>query len=183
MRTTASPARAAAAITAILLAVALAGCTPGDPAPSGSSSASESPAPTETVEPIDTPTPVPPSIDASERAAIVAGIEAGDPAAVGPWLSEPVTYILASSECCGEISAEDATGELISYTSASSGWASPVDDAYLDQVRASPYYADYVPADVLSLRAASDGLVVILGVTGDRITSMLVGHEEVLLLV
>ncbi|MCS0500599.1 hypothetical protein [Protaetiibacter mangrovi] len=179
---TATTARLASAAAAALLLVALAGCTPGEaPTPTGTPAASETPSETPTVEPAEETVPPVAEIDASERAAIVAGIEAGDPAAVGPYLTDPVNYILASSECCGVISAADATGELIGYTSGSSGWSSPVDPAYLDQVRMSPYYGELVPADVIALRASSDGLVVILGVEGDRIASVLVGHEDVLL--
>ena len=173
--------RVTAAAAAALIALALTACTPTDPAPSGTPSASGTSTASETPTPSSTPTPEVPSIDASERAAIVAGVASGDPAAIGPFMAEPVTYILASSECCGPVSAADATGELLAYTGSSSGWTSPLDSAYLDQVRASPYYASYVPADVISMKASSDSLVVILGVTGDRITSVLVGHEDVLL--
>ena len=55
------------------------------------------------------------------------------------------------------------------------------DPAYLDQVRVSPYYADYVPADVIAMKASSDDLVVIFGIEGELITSVLVGFEDILL--
>jgi hypothetical protein len=172
--------RSAAVLAAAILLV-LTGCGSPAPAPSAPATASDTPTPSTPPTPSTTPTPAAPSIDDSERAAIVAGVEAGDPAAIGPYFADTVTYIIASSECCGPVSAADATGELISYTGSSSGWASPLDTAYLDQMRMSPYYADLVPADVISMKAASDDLVVILGVSGERITSVLVGHRDVLL--
>lgn len=184
---TTTPVRAIAAIAALALVCALAACAPtGDAGPvaeSPTSPASESPEPTPTVEPADDPTPpAPPApgIDAAERAAIVAGIEAGDPAAVGPFFADEVDYVLASSECCAAMTAAAATSELLSYASSSSGWVSPLDPAYLETVRGNYYYGAYVPADVISMRAASDGLVVILGVAGDRIVSVLIGGDEVL---
>lgn len=181
---TTTPVRAIAALAALTLVCALAACAPtGDAGPvaeSPTSPASESPEPTPTVEPADDPTPPAPGIDAAERAAIVAGIEAGDPAAVGPFFADEVDYVLASSECCAAMTAAAATSELLSYASSSSGWVSPLDPAYLETVRGNYYYGAYVPADVISMRAASDGLVVILGVAGDRIVSVLIGGDEVL---
>ncbi len=177
---TARSARTALA-AALLAALALVGCSAPAPVPTSTPTASETADAGASGEPSAPPTTEPPSIDAAERAAIVAGVESGDPAAIGPFMDDPVTYILASSECCGELSAADATGELLAYTGSSSGWSAPLDEAYLDEVRKSPYYADYVPDDVISMMASSDQLVVILGVTGDRITSVLVGHAEVLL--
>ncbi len=174
-----SPRTALAA--ALLALLALTGCVPTAPEPTATPTASETPDTAPSEEPSSTPTPETPSLDDSERAAIVGGVESGNPAAIGPYMADTVTYIIASSECCGPVSPEDATGELLAYTAGSSGWISPVDAAYLDQVRASPYYSDLVPADVIALKASSDGLVVIFGITGDRITSVLVGNEEVLL--
>ncbi|PZQ91916.1 MAG: hypothetical protein DI534_02920 [Leifsonia xyli] len=167
---------------AVVLLLALAACAPTVEAPpSAGPAASGTPSTSPTPTPSTKTTPQPEVIDESERAAIVEGIEAGNPAAVGPFLADEVTFVMAASECCGAISAADAAGGLLSYTSGSSGWTSPVDKAYLDQVRTSVYYGQYVPLDVIALRAASDGTVVVLGVDGDRIVSILVGHEDVLL--
>lgn len=176
---TSAPRTALAA--AALVVLALAGCSPAEPEPTETPAASATPDAAASEEPTPTPTPDEPVLDESERAAIVEGVETGEPAAIGPHMSDPVTYILASSECCGPVTPVDALSELLSYTAASSGWTTDVDPAYLDQVRASPYYADYVPADVIAMKATSDDLVVIFGITGDRITSVLVGWENVLL--
>ena len=177
-----SPRSAApSAAAALLLLLARAGCGPAEAEPTETPTASATPDEVETETPSPTPTPEPPVLDQSERAAIVEGVETGEPAAIGPHMADPVTYILASSECCGPLTPVDALSELLSYTAGSSGWSTDVDPAYLDQVRVSPYYADYVPADVIAMKASSDDLVVIFGIEGELITSVLVGFEDILL--
>lgn len=166
---------------ALLALLALTGCAPAEAEPTETPTASETPQPVESEEPTPTPTPDEPELDASERASIVEGVESSEPAAIGPYMADPVTYILASSECCGPLTPIDALSELLSYTAGSSGWSTDVDPAYLDQVRASDYYADYVPADVIAIKASSDDLVVIFGVENGLITSVLVGFEDILL--
>ena len=170
------------AVAASALALVLAGCAAAEPPPghsaSDSATPSVEPSPTET--PSVSATPTPAALTAEDRASLVEGLRTGDPAAIGPFLADPVTYILASSSCCGPVTPEGALGELLSDTSASSGWVSPIDMAYLDQLRASQYYADYVPADVVAARA-DDGLVVVYGITGAEVTSILIGDEVVLL--
>ncbi len=176
-----TPAPRTALAAAMLVVLALAGCSPTEPEPTETPTASATPDAAETTEPSDPPTTEAPGLDESERASIAAGVERSDPAAIGPYMADPVTYILASSECCGPLTPVDALSELLSYTAASSGWSTAVDPAYLDEVRLSPYYAEYVPADVIAMKASSDDLVVIFGITEDRITSVLVGWENVLL--
>lgn len=171
-------ARAASAAAALAVLVALVGCAPDAPAPSDPPS---SPAPSPSQSEAEPPSsPGPTGLSDAERQAVVDAVAAGDAAAVAAAMGDPVTYILASSECCGPLPPSDAAAELVSYTSGETGWTSPADPAFVDQVRLSAYYADYVPEDVISMRASST-LIVILGVSGTTIGSVLVGTETTLL--
>lgn len=173
---------------AAALALALVGCAPSSPAsdtetPAASTAGATPSAESESPDEADTPEPeepAEPELTGTERQAIVDAVIAGDAAVLAAAMSDPVDYILASSECCGPTTPAAAFAELTGYTSGETGWTSPVDPVYVEQVRGSYFYGDLVPADVITLRSSS-GLVVILGITGDRITSVLVGGEDTLL--
>ncbi|AYF98709.1 hypothetical protein [Protaetiibacter intestinalis] len=176
-----------AAAGALALLLALSGCA-GPVAPDDASSsetptaaASDEPTVEETddgaaeEEPADEPVAEAPALDATERAAVIAALNAGRIDDIRPYLADPVNYILAASECCGLIAASEVAGAS-GYLSASS-WSSPVPDAQLDAFRAG-WYGDLIPADVVSAQAA-DGTIVIFGVADGLITSILIGDAVV----
>lgn len=183
----------------VALATLLSGCggaTPGGPGePSATATDTATPSPSDTDadgddgadggddgDPGTTPPPAgddpdDDTLSAAERATIRAAITSGDPAAIEPYLAEPVHLIYAATECCGPLSPADAIAGFDYAENAVPPWVD-VPPADLATYRAS-FYGKWFPADLLAVRA-SDGFVISLGIEGGRITSIFMTWDDII---
>ena len=173
--------RILAPVIALALVAALAACTPGDsvtPDPSESASESPTPSPTPTESESPEPDPDESGLSASDRENLIAAVETGNTAAIEGYLSSPVNYILAASECCGLISPADAVANLSYLSGATPPWDFNLPAATVDSWRASIYYGYLFPFDLVVGRSA-DGMIVSFGIVGDEVTTIFVGYEDI----
>lgn len=184
------PRTLAAVATALLLGGLLAAC---DPIPDGGpGTASPDTTESSTPTPSDSPTPAPgPDSDASPdpnpdpapvfgadaRADLRDAITSGNTAAIEGYLADPVTLIIMSSECCGELRPAAAVAELPYVTSAPGPWNFSLPAATIAGWRTNTYYGRLFTGDEVVGRAA-DGTIVSFGIVGDRVTTILMGFEE-----
>lgn len=165
----------------VLLAGLLTGCGPGaEPESTPTGDATETSTSTPAPEPTgsETPTPPPgPTLSAADRENIRDAISSGNTAALEGYLSDPVTVILMSSECCWEISAADAVAQLMYVTDAPGPWDWAIPAATIAEWRTNEYYGDLFTGDDITGRAA-DGTIINFGIVGDRVTTILMGFEE-----
>lgn len=174
--------RTLAPLSAIALVIALAACAPGgSPPPSPSASESESPSPSPTPTESESPEPDPDEsgLDASDRANLRDAVTSGNTAAIEGYLSNPVNYILAASECCGLISPADAVANLSYLSGATPPWDFALPEMTINEWRASLYYGYLFPFDLVVGRSA-DGMIVAFGIVGDEVTTVFVGYEDVI---
>jgi hypothetical protein len=165
---------------AALLLLALAGCTPEAPEP----------APTQSTKPVEsvTPEPVetteapvePVGLSDEDYENLRASIESGNTAALEQYLTNPVNFIIAASECCGPLTPLEAISGL-DYISAAVGPWSPTPDAELAQFRAG-FYVDYFPEGAYVIQSSdADPYVVSFSITGEQVTGMFVAGGASLL--
>lgn len=181
---------------AVLITLLLAACGPGTPDPDSSDpSGSSSPAPTVTAteeadddaddeaddeeaddEEADGPEPET-SLTASDRANIRDAVTSGNVVAVEGYLSNPVRLIIMSSECCWDITPEQAVAELTYISGAPGPWNFSLPSTTTDPWHTNEYYGYLFTGDDITGRAA-DGTVVSFGISGGQVTTILMGFEE-----
>jgi hypothetical protein len=175
---------------AVLLTLLLAACGPGTPDPEAegpSGSASPTPTATETDEAdddedadADEETPAPESetgLTAADRDNIREAITSGNTAAIEGYLSNPVRVIIMSSECCWDITPAEAVSNLSYVTGAPGPWNFSLPSATTDPWHTNTYYGYLFTGDDITGRAA-DGTIVSFGISGDQVTTILMGFEE-----
>lgn len=172
-----------AVATAALLAGLLTACVPdpgSDPAPEPTGTGAATATPTATAGAGETPeptTPPAPTLSADDRANLRDAIASGNTAAVEGYLADPVTVIIMSSECCWDIAPAEAVESLMYVTDAPGPWDWNLPASTIADWRTNQYYGDLFTGDDITGRAA-DGTVVNFGLTGDRVTTILMGFEE-----
>jgi hypothetical protein len=165
-----------------LLALALVGCTPDDPTPTSSPSDTVKPTQSVTPEPEQTTeAPVEPvGLSAADYENLHDSIASGNTAALEQYLSNPVTFIIAASECCGPVTPLEAISGLDYISAAVGPWAEP-SAAQLTQYRAG-YYVDYFPEGAYVIQSSdADPYVVSFEITGDTVTGVFIGGGASLL--
>ena len=164
---------------AALLVLALAGCTPEAP----DDSPSATPTPTVSVEPTPSETaeaPVETGLTGDDYDNIADAITSGNTAALEQYLSNPNTFIIAASECCGPQTPIETIGGLEYLQSAVSPWSRAA-DSLIDSYRPG-FYGQYFPEGSLVLLSSdTDPFVVSVQVTGDKITGIFISAGESLL--
>jgi hypothetical protein len=169
------------AAVAVLIVLALAGCTP-EPA--------EVPEPTETITPTETVTPEPEETTAApvepaglspaDYANLHDSIASGNTAALEGYLTNPVVFIIAASECCGPVTPLEAISGLDYLSAAIGPWAEP-SAAQLTQYRAG-YYTDYFAEGAYVIQSSdADPYVVAFEITGQDVTGMFIAGGASLL--
>ena len=162
------------------VALALVGCTPDDPTP----------APTDTVEPTQSVTPQPeetttPPVDPvglsdTDRQNLHDSIESGNTAALEQYLTTPVNFIIAASECCEPLTPLEAISGLDYISAAVGPWSEP-SASVLAQYRAG-YYVDYFSEGAYVIQSShADPYVVSFQVTGQKVSGIFVGGGASLL--
>jgi hypothetical protein len=178
--------RTAPALTAaVVIVLALAGCTPGG-GPSSTSSPSTSSTPTASETPSESPEPeatvVAPSLDAADLENIADSINSGNTAALEGYLTDPIVVIYAASECCGPLTPLDAITSLDYLTNATGPWTFPTPEGTIDTYRAG-FYAQYFPAGAyVGTASGSDPFVISFTIVDDKITTIFVSAGASLLL-
>jgi hypothetical protein len=172
---------------AVLLALLLASCAGGaTPEPDAAETADPTPTVTATApsdEPTDgsetsEPEPEPePGLTADDRANVRDAITSGNVVAIEGYLSDPVHFIIMASECCWDITPEQAVAELTYVSSAPGPWDFNLPAATVDVWRTNTYYGGQFTGDDIVGRAA-DGTIISFGIEGDQITKILMGFEE-----
>ena len=171
-----------AAIAAVLL-LTLGGCTPEAPEPEPTESSAK---PVETITP--TPDPeetteapvVPVGLDASDYENLHDSIASGNTAALEGYLSNPVNFIIAASECCGPVTPLEAISGLDYLSAAVGPWAEP-SAAQLAQYRAG-FYVDYFPTGAYVIQSSdADPYVVSFQTTGEQVTGLFIAGGATLL--
>jgi hypothetical protein len=176
---TTAPALLAIAIATV---VAIAGCTPTDPAtpsasPSDSGTTVESPGPSPTPEVSESPA----GLSDADYENIAASISSGNTAALEGYLSEPVNFIIAASECCGPVTRVEAINGLDYVSGATGPWTYPIGEPTLASYRAG-FYVDYFPAGVFVMQSAdADPYVVAFAIDGSTVTGVFVAGGATLL--
>ena len=173
-----------AVLAALVVAVALTGCTPAEPElPTESPSSEQStPTPTQTVAaPVDEEQPEPIGLDDNDYANIAESISSGNTAAIEGYLANPVNFIIAGSECCDPLSPIDAIGGLDYAAGATGPWTYPVAEATVDGYR-SGFYGGYFPEGAfVMLSSDADPYVVSFDIEGEKIVGIFIAAGESLL--
>jgi ABC-type glycerol-3-phosphate transport system substrate-binding protein len=174
--------RIAAGAAAFSLLAALTACAAD--APSDSSEPSGSPAPRESASPLAEPeeeaTALAVDTAALLRENLSTAISSGDTDALEVAFTDPVRVIIASSEADNQVSALDAVLALDYIQPGVGTWEWDLDAATIDGYRASDYYADFFPVDVIVGRS-SEGPVVAFSPAGERVDVILMAIDEDLL--
>jgi hypothetical protein len=163
-----------------LLALTLAGCTPDEPAP----------APSDTVTPVESVTPEPEEttaapvepegLSAADYENLHDSIASGNTAALEGYLSNPVNFIIAASECCEPLTPLQAISGLDYISAAVGPWAEP-SAAQLAQYQAG-FYVDYFPAGAYVIQSSdADPYVVSFAITGEQVTGIFIAGAATLL--
>ena len=163
-----------------LLALALAGCTPDEPAPGSS----------ETGKPVESVTPEPEETSAApvepeglsdaDYANLHDSIASGNTAALEQYLTNPLTFIIAASECCGAVTPIEAISGLDYLSGATAPW-SETSAAVLEQYRAG-FYVDYFPEGAYVIESSdADPYVVSFTITGEKVTGIFIAGGASLL--
>jgi hypothetical protein len=102
-------------------------------------------------------------------------------AALEGYLPNPVTFVIAASECCGPVTPLEAISGLDYINAAVGPWVEP-SAAELAQYR-SGYYVDYFPDSAYVIHSSdADPYVVSFEITGDKVTGIFVVGGASLLL-
>lgn len=163
-----------------LLALTLAGCTPDEPAPESS----------ETVKPVESVTPEPEETTAApiepeglseaDYENLHDSIASGNTAALEQYLTNPVNFIIAASECCGPVTPIEAISYL-DYVSGAIGPWTETSAAVLAQYRAG-FYVDSFPEGAYVIQSSdADPYVVSFQITGEQVTGIFIGGGASLL--
>lgn len=173
---------AALLATAALATALLTGCDPGSdvPAPSdpATPAASSTPETTDPIEPEPSEAPDP-ALGAADRENLADAIRSGNTAAVEGYFSDPVRVIIMASECCFDISPAEAVNQLSYVTGAAAPWDFDLPATTLDTWRTGWYSEQFTGDEVAGL--AADGTLIVFGITGDRVTHVLMGFEEIVM--
>lgn len=170
---------ALAALAATVLVLMLSACWPG-----GTPSADPSDTPTtpvETVVPEETETPEPEGLDEDDYANILAAIETGNTAAIESYLSNPVNFIIAASECCGPVTPVEAIANLDYAEGGADPWT-VTPEGTVDVYRTG-FYVDYFPEGAFVVESAdADPMVISFTIAGDEITGIFISAGASLLM-
>ena len=167
-------------VVAALVVLTLAGCTPDEPAPE----------PSNTITPVESVTPQPePTTEAPVEPAGLSdadyenlhdSISSGNTAALEGYLSNPVNFVIAASECCGPVTPLEAISGLDYISAAIGPWTEP-SPAVLAQYRAG-FYVDYFPDGAYVIQSSdADPYVVSFAITGEQVTGVFIGGGASLL--
>lgn len=173
--------RRAAAITLLAsgLVLGLTGCIP-TPVPPVSSPEAPSATPTPSAVEETAIVAEPEGLGASDIENIVAALNTGNTAAIEGYLTDPVNFIIAATECCGPVTPAEAITNLAYVSGATAPWtATP--ETTIDTYRAG-FYVDYFPAGALVFASAdADPYVISFVVTGSQITQIFISSGATLL--
>ena len=164
------------------VALALVGCSPDDPTPTPS----ETVTPSESITPEPTVTTEAPAepvgLSADDYDNLKASIESGNTAALEGYLSSPVNFIIAASECCGPLTPLEAISGLDYLSGATGPWAI-ASESLVAEYRAGSY-GEYFPEGALVLLSNdTDPYVVSFSTEGKQVTGLFIaGGESVLYL-
>lgn len=112
---------------------------------------------------------------------IKSAVESGNYAALESLMANPVNFILAATECCGEITPANAVSEMSYASNGTAPWDWNVPEATIDSYRAG-FYVDYFPEGVLVGKAAND-FIIAFSFSGDgSISQIFMAINEDLLL-
>lgn len=174
--------RFVAGAAGLLLLGALAACAtdlPGvSPEPDGTSPAVETPEPS--IEPAEEPVEPAPDPAVALRADLSAAVSSGETDALDAAFTDPVRVVIASSEADSQVSALDAVLALDYVQPGVGTWEWDLPSTTLDGYRASEYYGDFFPADVIVGRS-SEGPVVAFSTSDGKVHTILMAIDEQLL--
>lgn len=177
-----APGRIVSGAAALTLLAALTACaadtSPGSPDPEGSTPPAASPSPA--AESVDEPEEPPVDAAAVLRENLSTAVSTGNTDALEVAFTDPVRVVIASSEADSQVSALDAVLALDYVQPGVGTWEWDLDEATLDGYRASEYYSDFFPPDVIVGRS-SEGPVVAFSPAGERVDVILMAISEDLL--
>lgn len=168
------------ALAAAIVVLALTACTPEavdtDDSPTTAESGSPTPTPVETSE-----APVEPTgLSADDLDNLEAAVNTGNTAAIEGYLSNPNTFIIAASECCGPQTPIETIGGLDYLQSATGPWTRATDAQVASYL--GGFYVDYFPDGAFVLRSSdSDPFVISFQITGTQVTGIFISAGESLL--
>jgi hypothetical protein len=169
------------ALVWILIANAgLGGNSTATPAATPTASATPTPTFSATPTPSPTPSPTPPPPLAGPSAEDLenfrAAIATGNTQALVSHFTNPVNVILAASEGIGPSTPDEAALFIAQRVEGTTWWNFEPDPALVDTWRSTPY-GPYFPEGGL-VGVASEGNVIALSFTGDKISTVFVAYES-----
>lgn len=171
-----------AGVAALAMLGSLTACAPGissgplEPDDSESASASAPPL----AEPAEEPTEAAPDPVALLRTNLSTAISNGNTDALEVAFTDPVRVVIASSEADSQVAPLDAVLALDYIQPGVGTWEWDLSEATIDGYRASEYYSDFFPVDVIVGRS-SEGPVVAFSPNGERVDVILMAIDEDLL--
>lgn len=169
---------------AAALILGLSACDPAVPTDTGSSSEPSKPVETVAPEESETPEPEPEAegLTPADYENIADAVNSGNTAALEGYLTNPVTFIIAASECCGPVTPVEAITNMDYLNSATRPFSWPTPEATVDVYRTG-FYVDYFPEGAFVLESAdSDPFVVSFTIVGEQITGIFISAGASLLL-
>ena len=170
----------ASVLPAIAVLIALSACAPvspvGTPPP-------DEPSPTTSVAPVDEPVePTEPEVDPAValHSTLSAAISSGDTDALDAVFADPVHVVIASSEANSLLNPVDAVVALDYIQPGVGTWEWQLPESTIAGYRASEYYAEFFPADVIVGRSSA-GPVVAFTPDGGTVAAILMAIDEQLL--
>lgn len=112
---------------------------------------------------------------------IQAAVESGNYAALVSYMANPVTLILAASECCGSTTPDKAADDMSYADNGTAPWDWNVPAATIDSYRAG-FYVDHFPEGVLVGKAANDFVIAFSFNDAGKITNIFMAINEDILL-
>jgi len=169
------------ALRALALLLALSACAPVSPV--GSPEPPADPTPTTSTgpdaEPVTEPTPATEPV-ADLRTTLSTAVASGETDALDAVFADPIRVVIASSEADSEVGPVDAVIALDYIRPGSGAWEWELPETTIDGYRASAYYQELFPADVIVGRS-SEGPVVAFSPEGGKVVAILMAIDEQLL--
>jgi len=157
------------------------GTDPAVSEPSGAPTASDTPStPSDEQNPDPTSSPSGSSDEGGLQAELAEAMTSGNTAPIEGYLTEPTRVVIAASEADLQYSAVDAVLSLDYVRPGESPWDFELPSEVIDGYRASEFYGDFFPDDVIVGRADS-GAVVAFVPNGALIGTIFMAADESLI--
>ncbi len=137
-------------------------------------------APSPDTEPVTEPSEPAPDPGADLAATLSAAVSGGDTDALDTVFADPVRVVIASSEADSQVSPVDAVVALDYVQPGVGTWDWELPAATIDGYRASEYYRDLFPAEVI-VGKSSEGPVVAFSPQDGKVVAILMAIDEQLL--